>query len=86
MKKIYLTLVLVISMSYSVFAQRSDGFFNSYDNEPYNRIDTPNGLLDMPSKPLGTTSNESAPIGSGLIILTALGAANAIKKKHDKTV
>lgn len=83
MKKIYLTLVLTIAMGCNVFAQRSDGFFNYNDNDPYSRIDdAPNGLLNMPSKPLGATSNESAPIGNGLIILTALGAAYTIKKRR----
>ena len=80
MKKIYLTLVLVIVMSFNVFAQHSDGFFKTND-DLYNRMDNPNGMLNMPSGVLGATNNESAPLGNGLVILAALGAGYAIKKR-----
>ena len=83
MKKVLLITVLVISMSFNVFAQRSDGFFSSYDNDPYNRIDNLNDIgLHMPSGSLGATNSEPAPLGNGLIILTALGAAYTIKKRR----
>ena len=82
MKKIYLALVLVLSLSISVFAQRSDGFFTTIDDDAvYNRLDDINGQLNLPSNPIGTQSNEYAPIGNGLLILTSLGAGYAIRKR-----
>jgi len=82
MKKIYLTLVLVLSMSLGMFAQRSDGFFNTIDDDPYNRVEDPNSLLALPQNPIGSTSNEpAAPLGNGLLILTAVGLGYAIKKR-----
>ena len=82
MKKIYLTLVLVLSLSISVFAQRSDGFFTTIDDDAvYNRLDDINGQLNLPSNPIGTQSNEYAPIGHGLLILTSLGVGYAIRKR-----
>ena len=82
MKKVLLITALVISMSFNVFAQRSDGFFSSYDNDPYNRIDNPNAIgLHMPSGSLGATNSEPAPIGNGLLILTAFGAGYMIRKR-----
>ena len=82
MKKVLLITALVISMSFNVFAQRSDGFFSGYDNDPYNRIDNPIDIgLHMPSGTLGATNSEPAPIGNGLLILAAFGAGYAMKKQ-----
>ena len=80
MKKIYLVLVLTLSMGFNMFAQYSDGFFNNVDNEPYNRLGD-NTMLNLPQNPIGTPNNESAPIGDGLLILTAIGIGYAIKKR-----
>ena len=80
MKKIYLVLVLMLSMSFNVFAQQSDCFFKNVDNDPYNRI-AENTSLNLPQNQIGTQSNESAPIGNGLLILTAVGLGYAIKKR-----
>ena len=81
MKKIYLTLVLVLSMSCNMFAQ-SDGFFKSND-EMYNRINDPNAVgLNLPQTNIGEPINAPAtPLGSGLLILTAVGLGYAIRKR-----
>ena len=83
MKKIYLTLALVFAMSLNMFAQRSDGFFNDYYNDPYNRLDdNPNSWLILPAGDLGSNLNEpAAPLGNGLLVLTALGLGYVIKKR-----
>ena len=83
MKKIYLIIVLVFALNSNVFAQRSDGFFSDYDSNPYNRISNPDDIgLNLPSGSLGSTNSESAlPIGSGLLILTALGLGYSIGKR-----
>lgn len=84
MKKIYLTLILALSMSCNVFAQGRDGFFNIDNDDIYSRLDDPNGLLNMPTGGLGSTANEPAPLGDGLIILTALGAAYTLRHRNNK--
>lgn len=84
MKKIYLTLALVFAMSINMFAQRSDGFFQDYYNDPYNRvIDDPNDWLNLPVGTLGSNYNEPAPLGTGLLILTALGVGYYTRKRKE---
>lgn len=81
MKKIVLTLVLMLSMSLYMPAQRNDMFFRT-DNDVYNRMDNPNDIgLNVPSSPLGSTNSEPAPLGNGLIILTAIGLGYAVKNR-----
>lgn len=83
MKKIFLTLAIVLAMVAAANAQisRNDSFFTDWD-------DVSNGLDrvgEMPGLPgsHGLTGDEPAPLGSGLLILTALGAGYALKKKRD---
>ena len=69
-----------MTMGMAASAQKTDGFFSNYDNGFDGRG------TDMPALPnteIGNTGNVSAPIGSGLLILTALGAGYALKKKRD---
>lgn len=81
MKKIYLILALVFMMSLSAFAQHNDGFFR-YEEEPYNRLnETVDIGLYVPTQILGSGQNETAPVGSGLLILTAVGIGYAIRKR-----
>ena len=82
MKKILFALVLVLSLSISVFAQRNDAFFKTDNDDYYNRISDPTNILAMPAGDLGSTTNEPAPLGNGLIILTAVGLGYAIKKRN----
>ena len=82
MKKILLAIAIVITMGFSASAQR-DGFFNSYDNI-YGRdvMADPNDYIHMPSEGIGSTTNESAPLGTGLFIMTALGGAYMLKRRE----
>ena len=83
MKKLFL--ILFLAMSVNVFAQHSDGFFKDYENDYYNRLDEPVDIgLYFPSGMLGSNYNEpGAPVGSGLLILTLLGAGYAIRKRKE---
>ena len=84
MKKMFLVLALVFAMSASVFAQRNDGFFNNYDNDVYNRLDPIDIGLYLPSGELGASYSEpAAPLGTGLLILTVLGAGYAVRKRKE---
>ena len=86
MKKIFLILALMVAMSFDMSAQRSDGFFKSNGDDWGNRMSDPNDIgVIMPGGLLGSTENDpAAPIGSGLLILTALGAGYAIHSRRNK--
>ena len=80
MKKILFTIALTITLGLTASAQR-DGFFNNYNNDDLYR--TMDDNLVLPSAH-GTGNDYNAPVGSGLLILTALGAGYALKKKREK--
>lgn len=79
MKRILLTLAIVTTFGFSVNAQR-DAFFtwNDANNETYRIGETPEFSLPTAH---GADNDSTAPLGSGLIILGALGAGYAMKKK-----
>ena len=80
MKKFLFSIALTITLGLTASAQ-NDGFFNNYNNDDLYR-----GLDDnlvLPSAH-GTGNDYNAPLGSGLLILTALGAGYALKKKREK--
>ena len=78
MKKLLFTIVLLITLSVATNAQ-NDVFFkwNGNDEDDIFRDVTTNGLV-LPSTH-GDIHDYNAPVGSGLLILTALGAGYAIK-------
>lgn len=81
MKRIVLSIALVLAFGLGANAQK-DGFFNDWD-------DVSNGLdrtgIEMPSLPggHGESGDVTAPLGTGLLILTALGGAYILKKKSE---
>ena len=81
MKKILFALALIVTLSLTAGAQKSDAFVNDWENS--SRISDPAtvGLL-MPNTIIGNTSNSPAPLGSGLLVLTALGGAYAVSRKR----
>lgn len=84
MKKILLAAALVIAMGFGANAQYFNGgrdnFFNDWD-EIGNGLDRTG--VDMPTLPgsHGYTDDVSAPLGSGLLVLTALGGAYMIARR-----
>ena len=82
MKKILLAIALVLTISLSVSAQR-DGFFTDGGGSDRTSDVTP----QTPSGHVGTlTGSQPAyegPLGSGLLILTALGAGYAVMRKRN---
>ena len=80
MKKILLAIALIITLGVTATAQ-SDGFFKSYGNNDYtNRTD--DNIFVLPDAHDTNYDYDSAPLGSGLLILTILGAGYALKKKR----
>ena len=77
MKKIIFAIAIMM-LGLSASAQRGmDGFFN-YDNGLDNRGGE---LPGLPTTGIGTTGNATAPLGSGLLVLTALGAGYALRRR-----
>lgn len=94
MKKIFLIFVLVLSMGLDMMAQPNGGFFNNNYNDDQHkhglfngnyddrdRLIDVNDLLGLPTDPIGSTNNSPVPVGSGLLILTALGIGYSIQKR-----
>ena len=79
MKKLLFTIALLITLSVATNAQK-DGFFswNGNDEDDIYRDVTTSGLV-LPSTHGTGVDYNSTPIGSGIAILTLLGAGYAIK-------
>ena len=92
MKKIIFAVALVLAIGLCADAQRGgsrDGFFTDWDDvsnglDKFDDFD--NGLRGGgPGIPGGHGGGDTpAPLGSGLIVLTALGAGYAVAKKREK--
>ena len=85
MKKILLAIALVITMSFGAKAQffgLSDGFFNDWGASDAIRT---TGFLPLLPTVHGELDDQSAaPLGSGLFILSALGAGYTFaRRKRD---
>lgn len=84
-KRIFLAIVILTFVSAQAFAQR-DGFFNDWKDIDNREII---GGGDMPNLPLshgyGDDQDADAPLGTGLLILTALGTGYAVVKRKKKS-
>ena len=79
MKKTLLTIAITLGLAFGASAQ-SDGFFGNWNNADNRDV---NG--ELPSLPNhGLSDNQDAPLGSGLLILTALGAGYAVAKRKEE--
>ena len=84
MKKILFAIAIVLTLGLTANAQgKNDSFFNDWDNSNNNRTIS-NYDLVMPTWAIGNTNNSEAPLGSGLLVLTALGAGYAVARKNRK--
>ena len=82
MKKILFAIAIVLTFGLTANAQ-SDGFFKNWDNGMGDR--TGSAISDItPVIPGGTPgeyeNDQEAPLGSGLLVLTALGAGYAVAR------
>ena len=85
MKKILLAIALTIILGFGANAQylgMSDSFFNDWTQS--DRLDIGGFSFVLPASHGFGEDTPSAPLGSGLLILTALGAGYALKKKREK--
>ncbi len=74
-------LIIVLGLSMTTFAD-GGGLFQR-GNTPQGQNSNREGGVTTPGLPgHGSQTDEPAPLGSGIVLLTALGAAYGIAKKH----
>ncbi|MBQ3710195.1 MAG: hypothetical protein II887_05780 [Bacteroidales bacterium] len=85
MKKLFLTIAIILGMSLGAFAQeRGGGLFgkgpqyDGFENQ-YGESRT-EGLINLPNAH-GEANDVQAPLGSGALLLIGFGAAYALKKR-----
>ncbi|MBR1514284.1 MAG: hypothetical protein IJ622_08345 [Bacteroidales bacterium] len=85
MKKLLLTATIILGLATATFADPNGGGLFQRGNTPEQN----NGMRDgesgtlMPGLPNhGQTTNQDAPLGSGIAVLMGLGAAYLVAKKR----
>jgi len=82
MKKIILTTAIFIGLGLTSFANPNGG--GALGRGETSKQGSRENTLFAPKLPAhGQDTNQSAPIGSGIVVLTALGAVYLIGKRHD---
>ena len=84
MKKLAMTIAIVLGLSMTTFAE-GGGLFQR-GGEPEGNLYTREGGIMAPGVPgHGESDNQEAtPLGSGIAVLTALGAAYLVGKKRNE--
>ena len=83
MKKIALVFAIITTLAFSANAQKKDSYFNWNDaTDDWDRTTINNVTFAFPAIH-GSLYDSNAPLGSGLLILGALGVGYAIKKKFE---
>ena len=84
MKKILFAIAIVLTLGLTANAQgKKDSFFTDWDNNSWNRESDVFPAI-MGGTLGGLNGNQDAPLGSGLLVLTALGAGYAVARKKRK--
>ena len=86
MKKLALTIAIVLGLSMATFANPDEGGLFQRGTTPANEslYGTPEreGLITPGLPPHGSGNSEPAPLGSGIAVLLGLGAAYMVGKKR----
>ena len=88
MKKLIMTTAIVLGLAMTTFAQGGSMFHRENSRDNGNAVYESKGNYFRtdpitPGLPIhGQTSNQDAPLGSGIALLTALGAAYLVGKKR----
>ena len=85
MKKILFAIAIVLMFGLTANAQnKQDAFFTDWSSSNDDTWRTTLAIT-FPSGPIGSINNDpGAPLGSGLLVLTALGAGYAVARKRKK--
>ena len=86
MKKLALTIAIVLGIGLTSFADPNGGGVFQRGDETTGGNSSEWFSSHAPALPRhGQTSNQSAPLGTGIAVLTALGAAYLVgKKRHNE--
>ena len=84
MKKIVFSIALTITLGLTASAQSHTDSFVDWTDENSGRTLVDDWAIIFPAQHFSNTDQEGAPLGSGLLVLTALGAGYAVNKKHRK--
>ena len=85
MKKILFAIALIITLGLTASAQfntNTDAFFNNWEDESRSGSGFGSEIGFVLPTAHGFGNDYTAPLGSGLLVLTALGAGYALKKKR----
>ncbi|MBR4390606.1 MAG: hypothetical protein IKT08_00655 [Bacteroidales bacterium] len=83
MKKLILTLAIVLGMTMTTFAEGGGLFERGNSNRENSGMINRDGIPSLPGEH-GLSGNQDAntPVGSGIAVLIGLGAAYALSKKN----
>ena len=83
MKKTLITIAIVLGITIGASAQNGGLFGKGPSRDmdyEYSTREGEGGLLNLPSQH-GTSNDETAPLGSGALLLIGFGAAYALKRR-----
>ena len=85
MKKIAMTIAIVLGLSMTTFADQGGLFQRGSDREREENVVYGNREGGFPGMPgHGQSGNQDAPLGTGIALLTAFGAAYLVGKKRNE--
>ena len=86
MKKLALTLAIVLGLGMASFANNGGGLFGHGQVSPESNTEmTTNGSLFTPALQIHEQSTDQpAPVGSGIAVLVGLGAAYVFAKRREE--
>ena len=86
MKKLALTATIILGLATATFADPNGGGLFQRGNtpeQPNGMRESVGGIVPTPGLPNhGATTNQDAPLGSGIAVLLGLGAAYLVGKNH----
>ena len=83
MKKIVFSIALTITLGLTASAQSHTDSFVDWTEGNSGRTSVDWAII-FPAQHFTNTDQNGAPLGSGLLVLTALGAGYVVNKKHRK--
>ena len=83
MKKILFAIAFIFTLSMGTNAQSYTDSFVDWTDSDVNRT-TIGWAIILPTTHFTGTDQDGAPLGSGLLVLTALGAGYAVMRKRKK--
>ena len=82
MKNILFAIAIVLTLGLTANAQGRDGFFNMSDNDAYMPREGSDPSFVLPNH--FDSNDNDAPLGTGLLIMTALGAGYAVARNKNR--